>query len=61
MKNTEIREKARKYGVAFWMIADELGIAANTLSTWLRHELSEDKRQRVNSAIDAIIKRRAEE
>lgn len=60
MKNTEIREKARKYGVAFWMIADELGIAANTLSTWLRHELPEDKRQRVDAAIDAIVKRRAE-
>ena len=58
LKNNEIREKARNYGVAFWLIADELGIAANTLSTWLRHELPEEKRQKVDAAIDAIIARR---
>ncbi len=58
LKNNEIRDRAKKYGVAFWQIADELGIAANTFSTWLRYELSNEKRERVMAAIDAIIARR---
>lgn len=58
MKNLEIREKAKRYGVPLWQIAEELGIGANTFSVWLRCELEGDKRERVSAALDAIIRRR---
>lgn len=60
MQNIEVREKAKRNGVPFWMIASELGIGANTFSVWLRSELSEDQRKRVEAAIDVIIARRKE-
>ena len=58
MKNLTIREKAGKYGIAFWVIAEKLGISASTFSVWMRTELSSERRQRVDEAIDAIIAER---
>lgn len=58
MKNLEIRDKAKRYGVPLWMIANEIGIGANTFSTWLRFELSDERREHVLAAIDAIVARR---
>mgnify|MGYP002623425603 CR=1 FL=1 len=60
MENQKIRDRARIENVRYWQIARELGITAGTLTVWLRSEMPEDKRQRVDAAIDAIVQRRAE-
>lgn len=58
MENIEIRNRAKVYGVAFWQIAAELHIGANTFSVWMREEIPDEKKKRVLEAIDAIIARR---
>ena len=58
MENLDFREKAKKYGIPFYLIAKELGIGPSALSIWLRTELEGEKRERVFTAIDAIVKRR---
>ena len=59
-ENVDIRDRARIDNIKFWEIAKELGITASTFTVWMRTELPEDKRHRVDAAIDAIVKRRAE-
>ncbi len=58
MENKDIRDKARIKDIRFWQIAKELGITASYFSVLMRSELSEERRQRVTNAIDAIIARR---
>lgn len=58
MENKEIRDRMRIADIRCWQVAQEVGIAAPTFSTWLRAELSEERRQRVTNAIEAIIARR---
>lgn len=58
MKNIEIRTKVKNYRVYYWEIADYLGITPETLSRKLRHELSEEKKQEINAAIDTVLRER---
>lgn len=58
MNNYEIRDRAKRNGVYFWEIAKEIGIYPGTFTVWMRSELSGERRQKVESAIDAIIARR---
>ena len=60
LENVEIRNRSRIDNIKFWQIAKELGITASTFTVWMRTELPEDKRKRVDAAIDAILARRAE-
>ncbi len=41
-----------------WEIADYIGIAQSTLTVWLRHELSEEKKQLMLDAVEAIASAR---
>jgi hypothetical protein len=52
--NEEIRRMMGANGIKQWQIASYLGIREETLSRKLRTELSEDLRQKVNEAIEAI-------
>ena len=56
MKNLEIREALKRYGIKYWQLADALGISAPTLTIWLRHELSPTKKQRIMEAIEEAKK-----
>lgn len=56
MKNAEVREYAKSKGVKHWQIAEELGITEFTFSRQLRHELSEDRKKAIFSAIDRASK-----
>ena len=60
MKNIPERTRLKENRVRYWELAEALGINPSTLTVWLRHELPDDKRQRVNACIDSIIARRAE-
>lgn len=54
MANIEIRQKMKANFIPQWKIADFLGISEMTLMRWLRKELTEDKRIKVEQAINAL-------
>ncbi len=52
--NTEIREKAKQYGVKLWEIAEKLGLNDGNFSRKLRKELSKEEKQTIFRIIDEI-------
>lgn len=55
MENKEIRETIEKKRLRYWEVAHQIGIDPATLSRWMRVELNDEKRQRVQEAIDKLI------
>lgn len=43
-------------GIRQWQIAEKLGIAEETLSRWMRRELSEEKKGIITAAIEELSK-----
>ena len=60
-RNTDIREILKEKRVYYWEVAEVLGIHPSTFTAWLRHELSEDRRTKIMSAIDTVAARRESE
>ena len=58
MCNPEIRSELKASKIAYWQVADELGIHENTVVRLMRHELSDVDRDRINKAIVKIKKKR---
>lgn len=54
MNNLEVRELIERKRVAYYEVANQLGINVSTLSRWLRDELPEDKKNQVIRAIKSI-------
>jgi len=54
MNNLEVRELIERKRVAYYEVANQLGINVSTLSRWLRDELPEDKKAKVLKAIRSI-------
>jgi predicted XRE-type DNA-binding protein len=54
--NAIIRKEARKKGVHQWEIAERLGMNEQCFSRKLRHELSDEEREKVLIAINEISK-----
>lgn len=54
MENEKIRKKARRNGVPYWQICDEIGISEPTLIRWLRKPLPPDKEAKIISAIEKL-------
>jgi len=54
--NEKIREKAKEKSVAFWQIADKLGINDGNFSRKLRHELSKEETDRILNIINELAK-----
>lgn len=52
--NQDIRDYAAKKGVYFWEIAMKLGISEPTVTSWMRVELSADKRWEIEQVISDI-------
>lgn len=57
MKNSEVREHAKKKSVKLWQIADALGINDGNLSRKLRHELPEEEKNKILALIDEIAEK----
>lgn len=55
MTNEDLRKIVQVSGLKWWQVADAAGISSYTLSTWLRHELEGEKKQRVTDAIEKCI------
>ena len=54
MANAEIKQRAKEKNVRLWEIAARLGMYDSTLSKKLRFELSDDMKNQIIKAIDAI-------
>lgn len=57
--NQKIRETAKENGVAFWQIAEKLGINDGNFSRKLRHELSEEETGHILNIITELAKENA--
>lgn len=57
MENKTIRDAIRIADLKHWEVADALNITPQTLCMWLRHELPEEKKQKILSAIEKISKK----
>lgn len=58
MYNSDIRNKAKKYGVCLWQIAEKLNLTDSTFSRKLRKELSQEEKQKIFGIIDSIVAER---
>lgn len=55
MANMEIRQKMLANGIKSYILAQEIGVYPSTLSVWLATELSDEHRERVESALERLI------
>ncbi|KST85481.1 hypothetical protein P7H90_03480 [Lactococcus lactis] len=53
--NKSIRELIYNEHLRNWEVASAIGIYPSTLSVWLRTELNEERRERVEKALDQLI------
>lgn len=56
MANADIRMAVAGSGVRFWRIAEALSITDSSLSRKLRHELSNEEKQKILNIIDQLKK-----
>lgn len=56
--NAKIRERIEKNRILYWEVADKVGIAQSNLSVWLRTEMRDDRKARVEKAIDELLAER---
>lgn len=49
--NNDLRSEIKEKGIFYWQIANKLNIYPGTLSVWLRHELPNEKKERIRSVI----------
>lgn len=56
MKNKEIRNEIEQSGLKYWQVAEAIGINQTTLCVWLRQELTGERREKVEKAIEQLIK-----
>ena len=55
--NAEVRNYARKKHVLMWEIAQEMGIAEQTLYRYFRTPFKQERKQQITESIDAVAKR----
>ena len=54
--NKELRAELERYKIPVWMLADAINMPLSTLNCKLRHELPDDEKARMMSAIEQIRK-----
>ena len=52
--NTDIRKRIDEAGLTHWQVAEQVGINHVTLSVWLRTELTDVQKKRVDEAIEKL-------
>ncbi|MBO0481804.1 hypothetical protein [Candidatus Enterococcus courvalinii] len=55
--NLEIREKIESNRILYWEVAEKVGISQGNLSVWLRTEMREDRKKRVEKAINELLQK----
>ncbi|GFK22846.1 hypothetical protein [Tetragenococcus halophilus] len=54
--NQEIRDRIFFNRLRNWQVAEQIGISDSRFSVWLRSPLKKERKQRVEKAIDDLIK-----
>lgn len=57
MENIEIRQKMLANGIKSYILAQAVGVVPSTLSFWLAIELTPERKERVEKALDSLIKK----
>lgn len=58
MRNKDIRDYARIKDVRLWQIADKLNLCDSNFSRMLRHELTEETKDKIKTIIDELAEGR---
>lgn len=53
--NNEIREILKEHNIPHYKLAKAIGISSWTLSVWLRDELNEERKARIDEALNKLI------
>lgn len=56
LANKNIRNLIATNRLKHWEVAKQIGIADTTLSVWLRLPLNDDREEKVQKAIDELLK-----
>ena len=54
--NGDIRQWLKEDNIAFWRLAEKLGVSEGTVVRWLRTELSEQKKEKIIQSIEELRK-----
>ena len=57
--NQEIRDKIFFNRLRNWEVSEQIGISDSRLSVWLRTPLNDERKARVEKAIDELLKERS--
>ena len=57
--NQEIREKIFFNRLRNWEVSEQIGISDSRFSVWLRTPLNDERKARVEKAIDELLKERS--
>lgn len=56
--NSDVRSLLKRERIAYWEIAQVLGVHENSLTRWMRTELDVDKKFKILRAINTVIRKR---
>ena len=56
MKNKKVRNALFRSGLKHYEVAEAMGVADETFSRWLRHELPAEKQNEILATIDKLKK-----
>lgn len=54
MRNKKIRKIIKELDFKYWQVAEKIGINRCTFSEWLRYELTGERLERVQKALDEL-------
>ena len=52
--NQDVRKRIDKAGLTHWQVAEQVGINHVTFSVWLRTELTDVQKKRIDEAIEKL-------
>lgn len=54
MKNSELKQELKKNGVAYWQIAEVIGVSDMTIQRWLRSERDTTHQPQIIKALEEL-------
>lgn len=58
MKNNDIKDSIKNAGLYQWMVAEQINMAESTFYRKMRHELPEEEKKKIYSAIEELKKQK---
>lgn len=55
MNNKDLRDRMTRFRLFHWEVAKQIGISDGRLSVWLRTTLTDERKKRVEEAIDNLV------